>query len=269
MELNSRQLLKSLWIMLFSILCSYFFIVNQVNAATNPKPLRIAVAANFAPILEKLLTEFSKKNNIPVQVISGASGSLFLQIMHGAPFDVFLSADTERPSKLEAHQLIVNHSRRTYAIGELALWSSKRIFTLDDLALISPEQRLAIANPDTAPYGKAAKETLLSISLWQGFKQRLVTGINVNQTFQQVRSQSVELGFVANSQLILNNLKGTVIPSEYHKEIKQQVVILKSSQQKENAVVFSRFLLSKASQDTIKQYGYTSEINSQKSHYEP
>jgi len=230
------------------------------NPSSNQVPLRIAVAANFSPILEKLIPQFSQQSHIPVQIISGASGTLYLQISHGAPFDVFLSADNIRPEKLEADGLITQGSLQTYAYGQLALWSAQwtknETISLSELGNEIQSHRFAIANPKTAPYGKAAKETLATLKLWHQIQNQLVTGININQTFQQVRSQAVRLGIVANSQLVLNRLTGTVIPSDYHQEIKQQLVILKSSKQQENAKIFSEYLLSDSVQQQLLALGY-------------
>jgi len=248
----TKRLLKKTLILFFFTLIS-FAAFSQENT-----PLRIAVAANFAPVLKKLIPEFTAQTNIETQVNSAASGTLFQQIKHGAPFDIFLSADTQRPQRLSDSQLIIENSLQTYAYGQLAFWSAtKQHSTLASfLESIPTEQRLAIANPEIAPYGKAAKETLEKLKLWPAIQRQLVTGININQTFQQVRSQAVQFGIVANSQLVLNQLVGTVIPGDYHQEIKQQLVILKSSKQQENAKKFSEYLLSDNVQQQLLTFGY-------------
>jgi molybdate transport system substrate-binding protein len=221
--------------------------------STIDKPLRIAVAANFAPILKILMRDFSKQTTIKSQLISGASGAMFIQIKHGAPFDVFLSADSLRPQQLDQSNLTVENSRKTYAIGQLALLSS----TMTSLAqLQNPPKRFAIANPDISPYGKAAKETLQHLKLWQAYQNRLIKGLNIGQTFMQLRSKSVADGIVAQSQLVLNGLAGTTIPTSYHQPIKQQLVILKASKNKAKAQQFIDFILSPVSQKLIARYGY-------------
>lgn len=223
------------------------------------QPLRIAVASNFTPSLKKLLVEFHQRTNIDTQVISGATGALFLQIKHGAPFDIFLAADSSRPKNLEQQQLVITNSRQTYALGQLALFSMNKQATLHDLTVIP--LRFAIANPDTAPYGKAAKETLEYLQLWPDYQTKLIQGINVNQTFTQIRSQAVSSGLVANSQLVLNNLTGVVIPASYHKPIAQQLVIIKNSKNINKAKQLSDFLLSKSIQQQIISFGYASANN--------
>ena len=125
---------------------------------------------------------------------------------------------------------------------------------MSDLA--TPPNYFAIANPDIAPYGKAAKQTLQHLSVWKKYKSNLITGTNINQTFAQVRSQSVHSGLVANSQLVLNKLVGAVIPSSYHQPILQQLVIIKDRKNIESAERLTQFLLSPEIQQKIMNFGY-------------
>jgi len=245
---------------LFFLILLSFAITNDACGAD--KPLRIAVASNFTPALKKLLVEFHQQTNINTQIISGATGALFLQIKHGAPFDIFLSADSTRPAQLEQQNLILTNSRHTYAYGQLALFSMKAKAQLSDLKtdlqsnLQKSTQRFAIANPKTAPYGKAAKETLEHLGLWSQYQHKLIQGININQTFAQIRSQGVNSGLVANSQLVLNNLTGAIIPSAYHQPIAQQLVIIKNSVNISKAQQLSDYLLSLKIQQKIISFGY-------------
>jgi molybdate transport system substrate-binding protein len=229
-----------------------------ISTSTTSKPLRIAVAANFTPVLKVLLSDFTEKTGIKSQLISGASGAMFLQIKHGAPFDIFLSADSDRPKQLEQAGFTLADSRKTYAIGQLALYSSSMTsptqLSLDQLK--SPPKRFAIANPTIAPYGKAAKEALEHLGLWEIYKDRLIKGINIGQTFMQLRSKSVTDGIVAQSQLKLNGLSGVAIPTSYHQPIEQQLVIIKASKNHRLAKKLTNFLLSPASQKLIASYGY-------------
>lgn len=226
----------------------------------NSTPLRIAVAANFTPVLKVLLKDFSIQTGIKTQIISGASGAMFLQIKHGAPFDVFLSADSLRPMQLEQAGFGLKSSRNTYAIGQLAFYSSTHtLHSFEQLSidlLNNPPKRFAIASPEIAPYGKAAKEALTHMGLWQTYEPRLIKGINIGQTFTQIRSKAVTSGIVANSQLVLNNLPGLLIPSSYHQPIEQQLIIIRASKRQKAAQQLSDFLLSAQSQATIVSYGY-------------
>jgi molybdate transport system substrate-binding protein len=225
----------------------------------NEKPLRIAVASNFAPTLKKLLARYNAKQiKFPSPlIIPASSGTLFLQIKHGAAFDLFLSADRERPELLTEAHLVLIGSQQTYAYGQLALWSAKHEIAADPFtALKNNKQRLAIANPRIAPYGKAAKQVLENLQLWDSYKTRFIQGINIGQTFQQTRSQAVNLGIVSNSQLILNNLKGVIIPARLYQPIEQQLLILKRSQNIPQAQRFVTFLMSETSQQFIIDSGY-------------
>ena len=231
----------------------FIFKINPLNA----EPLRIAVAANFTPVLKNLLDEFHAKTNIRTQVISGATGAMFIQIQHGAPFDIFLAADSVRPMLLEQKGLTIPNSRKTYALGQLAFFSMNEEISLETLRKSTGEnEKFAIANPDSAPYGEAAKQTLEYLDLWPKILSQLIIGINVNQTFAQVRSQAVKSGLIANSQLILNDLQGQVIPSHYHQPIIQELVIIKKSNNIYDAKKLSEYLLSKEIQKKIVTYGY-------------
>jgi molybdate transport system substrate-binding protein len=225
----------------------------------NEKPLRIAVASNFAPTLKKLLARYNAKQiKFPSPlIIPASSGTLFLQIKHGASFDLFLSADSERPKLLTEANLTLKESQQTYAYGQLALWSAKHDIANDPFTVLkNNKERLAIANPKIAPYGKAAKQVLESLQLWESYKKRFIQGINIGQTFQQTRSQAVSLGIVSNSQLVLNNLQGVIIPARLHQPIEQQLVMLKQSKNIQQAQRFIAFLMSETSQQFITDSGY-------------
>ena len=235
---------------------------NHKKHSHKTSPLRIAVSANFSPILTQILPEFTRKHNIKVDIISGASGALYQQIIHGAPYDMFLSADDVHPKKLSKNLLIVKDSRQTYALGQLAFWSAEQAIdptqNITDVLLKYKNNayRVALANPNTAPYGNRAYQALQSLDLWQHFKNKIITGINVSQTFQQLRSGSVKGGFVALSQLKVNNLQGLTVPATLYSPIKQQLVILKRSEQINAAKKLAKFLQSNESQKIIERYGY-------------
>ena len=238
------------------ILLSLLLVLSLSSAtfAAPKQPLRIAVASNFTPVLKTLLREFEAQTKIKTQIISGSTGALYLQIKHGAPFDIFIAADSKRPSQLEQENLTVNFSRKTYAIGQLALFSQTKKLSLEDLS--TPLDHFAIANPDTAPYGKAARETLQHLDVWRLYQNKLITGINVNQTFAQIRSQAVYSGLVAYSQLVLHQFEGVVIPSKYHQPIEQQLVVIKNSKHIVQAQQLANFLLSNQVQQEIVKSGY-------------
>jgi molybdate transport system substrate-binding protein len=255
---------------------SLIFLVMTLNSLTlthaadfssasnnNNKPLRVAVAANFANTLQSLLPKFTQATGIKVQIITGSTGTLFQQIVHGAPFDIYLAADSIRPSQLVAQELAMKKSLRTYTIGELAFWSAswKQEQQLPSLTqvlqtIIKQPQRIAMANPQLAPYGKAAKQALIYNKAWQSVKDKLITGINIGQTFQQVRSQAVNIGIVAHSQLVQHNYRGIVIPQHHYQTIKQQLVIIKASKNMNKAQQLSDYLLSETVQNILTKQGY-------------
>ena len=242
----------------FNIFLLLAFSWSNLALSSSDNPLRIAVSSNFTPVLKKLLVEFHQQTKINTQIISGATGAMFIQIQHGAPFDIFLASDRIRPALLEQQDLVLTNSRQTYAQGQLALLSMNSKAQLSDLQSYSQKsnQRFAIANPNTAPYGKAAKEALDHMGLWQQYKAKLIMGININQTFAQIRSQAVNSGLVANSQLVLNNLTGVIIPANYHQPIAQQLVIIKNSNNINKAKRLSDYLLSPTVQQRIIDFGY-------------
>lgn len=241
--------------LLFSILLLLSTITFNASA-DNEQDIKIAVASNFNPVAKKLIKEFEAQYpEFKLTLISGATGTLYQQIRHGAPFDMLLSADSIHPTKLVSDGFAVRNNQRTYAIGQLALYSSKQL-VLSTKILAQDIDRIAIANPDIAPYGKAAKQLLESLGFWQKYKNRRITGININQTFQQVRSGAVPIGVVAQSQLTLNHLDGLTLNTELHEPLIQQLVILNKAPK--SAQIFAEFLLSDSAQKLIVESGYLS-----------
>lgn len=269
--------MRTWFILLISMILSYsasthVCLANSSNPSSlatsftlskNIKPLRIAVSSNFAPVLSILLPEFIDKTGIKAEIISGASGALYQQIHFGAPFDLFLSADDVHPKRLQAASLVFPKSLTTYAIGQLAFWSSDKTFNAQHSLLSvlttyrNNSSKIAIANPKSAPYGQRAVEVLQHLGFWQTFNKKIITGVNVNQTFQQIRSQSVNGGFVALSQLRLNKLKGIRVEQIYYQPIEQQLVILKNSKKIAQAKQFLNFLFDKNTQQRIEGFGYS------------
>lgn len=226
--------------------------------------VRVAVASNFLLPLKELAREFEKSTRDKVIIISGSTGKLFAQIKQGAPFDVFLAADSARPEILEKENLGVRGSRFTYAVGRLALWSvGYKKSALKNLQVLKGQsfRYLAIANPKTAPYGKATEQVLRKEGFWGQLQTKLVRGENISQTLQFVFSRNADLGFVSLSQLKGNQvkLKGNfwVIPEDWHDPIRQQAILLKRAQNNKAALEFLHFLENKRAQKIIESYGYS------------
>ncbi len=225
----------------------------------------VAVASNFNKSAEQLAALYQASNpQAKIQFSPASSGKLYAQIEHGAPFDVFLSADTERPEQLEQKGLAVAGSRFTYALGRLVLWSTDAKLAGKDCrkALTDIEFRhVAIANPRTAPYGVAAVAVLEKLNLGpRRLGPLLVQGENIAQTMQFVATGSAQLGFVALSQLHDPAVPpGTCrweVPADLHPPIAQQAVLLKRAGSNKSAAGFLAFLKSDGARKLIASHGY-------------
>ncbi len=220
----------------------------------------VAVAANFAAPMEALEAAFEKESGHALTVSIGATGKLYAQIANGAPFDILLAADAERPERLEAEGRAVAGSRFTYAVGRLALWSADPALIGEDGAALLREgkfRRLAIANPDLAPYGAAAMEVLEGLGLAGTLRPRIVMGENIGQAFAMVASANAELGFVALSQ-IAGDDRGSrwIPPSDSYAPIRQDAVLLARAAENEAALAFLAYLKSDEARAVVEKYGY-------------
>lgn len=226
--------------------------------------IHVAVAANFAAPMNDIVAQFEKHSGHKVVVSFASSGKIFAQIQHGAPFQVFLSADQKNPDALEKAGVSVPGSRFTYAVGALALWSTKPGFAHDDTRLKSGDfNKLALANPKLAPYGAAAVEVLESLNLRKVTEPKWVMGESIAQTYQFIGSGNADLGFIALSQIMVNgNIKSGsawIIPTELYTPIRQDAVLLKHAQHTDSAKALLRYLRSDEAQTIIHSYGYTTE----------
>ena len=225
--------------------------------------IKVAVASNFYPAMKEIVLQYELKQpqsseNHNIVLISGSSGKHYAQILNGAPFDIFFSADKVRPILLEKKGISETGSRFTYALGKLVLWSSLDGFVEKDERLYNNDLRfLAIANPRIAPYGVAAREALISLNLWEDLQSRLVRGENIAQTFQFVNSGNAKLGFISYSQLMNPSypVVGSFweVPQTLYTPIEQQVVLLKKSSLAKD---FLSFIESDEFLNIISKYGY-------------
>lgn len=225
------------------------------------------MAANFAPAAREIAAAFEAETGHRVLPGFGATGQLYAQIVQGAPFEVFLAADSERPALAEAAGLAVPGTRFTYAVGRLALVSREPDRIRGPESLRTPEiTRLALANPATAPYGRAAVETLRALGLDPGSAPfRLVQGTNVAQAFSFVHTGNADAGFVALSQTMSRtrprsegSSRGSrwVVPETLHAPIRQQAVLLQRGRDSAAAAAFLRFLQSAPVQEMLARRGY-------------
>lgn len=220
--------------------------------------IRIATASNFRQAAHEIAQAFESSSGQKAVLIFGATGKHYAQITHGAPFDAFLAADRERPERLVSEGQAVAGSRFTYALGRLALWSpGGENTTGGDILREGGFRRLAIANPELAPYGMAAKETLQGLGLWELLSGKLVRGENIAQAFQFTYSGNADLGLVACSQLQVAGeaRRGHwwLVPPAMHRPIEQQAVLIND---KPAARDFLEFLRSPVALEIIRSHGY-------------
>ena len=208
----------------------------------------VAVAANFVRPAERLAADFADLHGSDVALVAGSTGKLYAQIRHGAPFDVFLAADQRRPALLEDEGLALAGSRFTYAVGRLALWSGHDGLQLHaDTMRLGEYRKLAIANPELAPYGQAAREVLSRLGSLDRAQGRLVTAESVGQAFALVATGNADLGLVAAAQA-QHAGRGSLwlIPAALHEPIRQDAVMLARARDNAAAAAFLGFLRSDA-----------------------
>lgn len=215
--------------------------------------------------LKEIAALYEAKHNVQVRLVFGASGNLYHQIRNGSPVDVFLSADEMFPQKLADEGFGTRESVRRYATGSLVLWAPASspidVAALGEKALLDPRvKRIAIANPQHAPYGRAAEATLRSLKTWDQLQPKLVLGENILQTTQFVQSGNADVGFISASHAHSDALKGGKIwrvPQSLHPPIRQGLIVLsrKGSDGTESHR-FADFLHSTEAREVLKRYGF-------------
>jgi molybdate transport system substrate-binding protein len=220
---------------------------------------QVAVAANFTEPAKEIAGAFKAVTGHTAVLTFGSTGQFYAQILAGAPFQVFLSADTERPAAADKAGLTVPGSRFTYAVGRLVLFSKTP-------GLVDPEGKvlsssrfkaLAICDPAVTVYGEAAVQTMKSLGLYDRLQSRMVQGATVTQAYQFIDTGVAEVGFVALSQVIgRDGGSRWLVPETLHKPIDQQAVLLRGGQSNPAATAFIAFLKGPAATAIIKRYGY-------------
>lgn len=224
--------------------------------------VQVAVAANFLAPLQEIAKSFEKETGHQTLITSGATGQLFTQIQHGAPFEVMISADAKTPKKLVKNELALADSQFTYARGKLVLWSVDPALVDASGAVLKSDKfkHLAIANPKTAPYGTAAMETLDKLGLTASLKSKLVEGDNISQAKQFVDTGNAEVGFVALSQIYKGGkiTKGSawVVPLDLYAPLYQDAVLLKKGEDNPAATALLNYLKSDKAKAIMTTYGY-------------
>lgn len=224
--------------------------------------VKVAISANFAQPMKEIAAEFEKDTGHKLNLTQGASGKFYAQISNGAPFDVFLSADDETPSRLVKEGKAVAGTQFTYAIGRLALWSpdASLIDQGGDVLKTDKFKFIAIANAKVAPYGRAAVQTMQKLGVLTKIEPRVVQGESISQTFQFVTSGNAQLGFIALSQVWENSKLKTgsawVVPEAMHEQLKQDVVLLNAGKDSQAAAALIAYLKSDKARKFIERYGY-------------
>jgi molybdate transport system substrate-binding protein len=229
------------------------------------EPLTIAVASNFLPPAREIATRFESGDPAAVRITAGSTGKLYAQIVNGAPFDVLLAADAERPRLLEASGAGVAGTRFTYATGGLVLWSNDpRLAGIDCRSALADlgTRKLAIANPQTAPYGAAAEQFLRSAALWDRVQTGLVYGENIAQALQFVVSGNASLGLIAAAQATDGRVPAPSchweVPASMHAPIEQQAILLQhGAQAGPEAARFLEYLRGPEALEVIRAHGYS------------
>jgi molybdate transport system substrate-binding protein len=233
-----------------------------LSVSASADEVRIAVAANFIAPLQELAGAFEASTGHTVEVSAGSTGQLYAQIANGAPFDVLLAADQSRPRLLAEEGFGDIEGVFTYAIGHLALWSAQpqRIDEFSLAELLDDEFRwFAIAEPEVAPYGTAARQVLESLGVWGSIQPRLVRGQNIAQTFAMIETGNAELGLIALSQALSYRQPASYISiaQELHDPIRQDAILLNRGRSNDAARAFLAFLQSAAATEIIEDYGYS------------
>lgn len=224
--------------------------------------VQVAVAANFTKPMEKIAEDFFKATDHKAVLSFGATGKFVEQIKQGAPFEVLLSADQKNPIKLENEQLAVPKSRYTYAIGKLVLWSAKPDLVDDKGNVLKTGgfEHIAIADPKTAPYGKAAMKVMEKLGMLDALKPKMVQGESIAQAKEFVSSGNAELGFVALSQVIKDGKiaegSGWMVPQDLYAPLYQDAILLKTGENNAAAKALMDYLKTEPAQAVIKAYGY-------------
>lgn len=228
---------------------------------TETQPLRIAGASNLAKVMEEIVPRFEKESGAQVDFIPGSSGKLAAQLKEGAPFDLFMAANVKFVDDATASGECLGDSKKIYARGHVVMWSKEGAkhappAKLDGLA-DGKYETIAVAQPDQAPYGAAAKAALEKLGVWKKIEKRVIYGTNIEDTMKLAESGNAEVALIALSQVI--KAKGTfvAIPDELHDPLDQALVVCKNGKQQALAGKFVEFMATPEVKDLMKSYGYT------------
>ena len=240
--------------------------MDLVDLRAQGQKLRVASAADLQFAMWELSGQFERNTGTRLDIITGSSGNFFAQIQSGAPFDLFFSADSEYPKKLEAGGFVEPGTLTEYALGRIVIWSPAGTGENLDVAkmgwkalLDARTRKIAIANPAVAPYGRAAVSALQNAGIYEQVKTKMIYGENISQTAQFAQSGNAQAAIVALSLALSPGMKeGRMweIPVTLYPPITQSAVLLKSSKNKEAARAFLRFVKSTQGRQILEKYGF-------------
>jgi molybdate transport system substrate-binding protein len=255
--LDPRLLMRSFrLILLMQLTCGV--VVSTSCHPQEDNAVNVAVAANFTEPAREIAKLFEQTPSHKVALSFGSTGQLFTQITQDAPFEVFLSADEETPKKVVAAGLGVQETLFTYAVGKVVLFSPARDVSQGEAVLRTGAfQKIAVANPSTAPYGAAAIQVIKTLGLYDELVRKIVQGNNITQAFQFVESGNAEVGFVALSQVVGKDRRMLwVVPDNLYSAIRQDAVLLNKGADNGAARAFMAFLRTPQAVKVIEKYGY-------------
>jgi len=246
--------------------CLVTLCAARAQDQANGRELVVAAAADLSSALQEVSDGYAHKTGVKVKLSFGASGALTQQIQNGAPFDVFFSADMDYPRRLVASGEADGATLYQYAVGKLVLWvpadSPLDVEHKGMNVLLDPSvKKIAIANPQHAPYGRAAVAALKHFGLYDRLSDRLVLGENVSQAAQFAESGNAQAGFVALAHAVAPAMKGKgkywEVPADSYPPLAQGVVVVSGSQHKKDAAEFVEYIKTKEAVDVLRRYGFT------------
>jgi molybdate transport system substrate-binding protein len=249
------------------LMAAVTFCINLAGCSSQRRVLTVAAAADLKFALDDILTEFRREQpDIDVKVSYGSSGSFYRQLSESAPFDLFFSADSDYPRRLIQEHRAIQESEFTYAVGHVVLWVPRTspidVEKLHKQALLHPAvKKIAIANPDYAPYGRAAQKALQALGVYDQIKKRIVQGKNVAQAAQYVETGAADIGIIGLSQAVSPALRTRgrfwEIPQKYYPQMQQAGVILSGATEREAAKALRAFVLGAEGKAILRRYGFT------------
>lgn len=242
----------------FFIVCGVLLTLAGCGKRSKPE-LTVSAAADLTFAFQEIGQLFEEEQGVKVVFNFGSTGQLAQQIEHGTPVDLFAAANVSYIEELEKQGLILPDSKALYARGRITLWTrtDSRLSLQEVKDLARPDvKRVAIANPDHAPYGIAAQEAMQSVGVWEAVQPKLVLGENVRQTLQYAETGNVDVAVIALSLSVQSKGKWTLIPQELHRPIDQMLAVIKGTPHEREARAFAAFINGARGRPIMRKYGF-------------